>query len=54
MRLVSVSDLLVDVNILLERVPLSAWASLNDDTNLRVTVDELVAAINHLLHGCPG
>lgn len=49
---VAVNELIIGVNILLERAPLDVCpgADLNGDG--RITVDELVRAVNNLLTGC--
>jgi hypothetical protein len=48
---VTISDLITAVNIALGRVPLSACQSL-DTNDGSVIVDEIIAAVNEVLHGC--
>ena len=49
---VTISDLITAVNIALGRVPLSACESLDADDGGTITVGEIVAAVNEVLHGC--
>jgi hypothetical protein len=50
---VDVAELLTGVRVLLEQEDLAACASLDRDGNQQVSVNEMVVAINNLLHGCP-
>jgi hypothetical protein len=49
---VMVNELVLGVNIALERMPLSACSSLDVSGNGRVEVNELIQAVNNLLGGC--
>jgi hypothetical protein len=51
-RQVEVSELLIGVNVLLERAPIATCRPLDRDLDSTVSVDELVAAINQALRGC--
>jgi len=50
--LVLVDELLIGVNVLLERTPLGRCDALDRDRDGGVTVDELVAGIGNALRGC--
>lgn len=50
---VSVADLVRGVTIALSQQPLSACPSFDEDDDGRVAVNELVAAVNNALSGCP-
>ena len=49
---VAVNELVLGVNIVLERVPVTTCLSLDRDGNGTVTVDELVASVNNALRNC--
>lgn len=50
---VTVSELLAGVNLLLGRAPVDSCPAFDRDLDAQVTVDELVAAIGQALRGCP-
>jgi ELWxxDGT repeat protein len=50
---VAISDLITGVNIALERAALDGCANLDRDGNGRVSIDELIGALNSSLGGCP-
>lgn len=50
--IVAVNELVVGVNIALDRAALEACASLDSDGSGAVAVNELVAAVNNALRGC--
>jgi len=49
---VTISDLITAVNIALGHLSLSACQSLDADNGGSVSVGEIVAAVNEVLHGC--
>jgi len=51
--IVTVGDLVTGVNIALGNLPLSACVSFDGNGDRRVTVDELLSAVNSALQGCP-
>jgi hypothetical protein len=50
---VALADLVKAVNIALATLPLSACEAADANGDRRVTVDELVVAVNNALNGCP-
>lgn len=50
---VSISKLVLGVNIALDTAPLGSCPSFDDNSNGSVEVDELIAAVNNALNGCP-
>jgi cysteine-rich repeat protein len=50
---VRIDELVLAVNIALERATLDACARGDLDGNGRISVDELVTSVNHTLRGCP-
>jgi len=42
------------LNIALGRAPATACTTGDANYDQRITVDEVVAGVNHALHGCPG
>ncbi len=50
---VTVDEILVGVNVALDRTALPTCPSLDGDQNGRVTVDELISAVRAALQGCP-
>jgi len=50
---VTVDEIVIAVNIALDRLPLDACPAADLDGDFTVTVDELVAAVNAALMGCP-
>jgi len=51
---VTVDELLIGVNIALGLIPIDDCPAFDDDSNLEVTVDEIIGAIDYALNGCPG
>lgn len=51
---VSVDELVRGVNIALERAALTVCPAMNTNGDVRITVNELVAAVNAALQGCSG
>jgi hypothetical protein len=49
---VAVNELVLGVNIALDRASLDGCASLDSDNDSRIAVNELVAAVNNALRGC--
>ena len=49
---VTISDLITAVSIALDRSPPSACQSLDTNDDGSLTVDEIIAAVNEVLHGC--
>jgi hypothetical protein len=50
---VSIDELLLAVNIGLGHRPVSACAALDRNASGEVTIDEVIAAIENALNGCP-
>lgn len=51
-RAVSINELVLGVNIALDREPLTSCDNLDRDASGRVSVDELVASVNNALRNC--
>jgi Ca2+-binding EF-hand superfamily protein len=50
---VSVSNLVLGVNIALNQAPVSACPAFDPDGDGRVTIAELIQAVGNALNGCP-
>jgi hypothetical protein len=51
---VDVDELVIAIRIALDQAGIDGCSSLDQTRDDRITVEELIAAINHLLRGCPG
>ncbi len=49
----TIEELVVGVNVLLGELSLSACPAFDANADAMVTVDELIAAVNKALNGCP-
>ena len=52
-RSIAINELVLGVSIALEENPLTACPSFDQDDDRRVSVDELITAVNHALSTCP-